>query len=97
MAGARGSDGLLPALLGFSLGHGGRRVLLPIVFGGAGLLPGVLAQQGRHATCGAIDAELPHFVDQLAIDHRGRHELRCRGQLPRGRGEGPLGEEMRGS
>jgi tight adherence protein C len=55
-------------LAGLSLAEGGRRIVLGIVFAGvAGYLPGFLLSRAASRRAAAIDAELPHFVDQLAI------------------------------
>jgi tight adherence protein C len=59
---------ILGLLAGFTLADGGRRVVLAIFFAGAaGYLPGFLLSRAASRRAAAVDAELPHFVDQLAI------------------------------
>ena len=59
---------ILGMLAGFTLADGGRRIVLGIVLAGAaGYLPGFLLSRAASRRAATIDAELPHFVDQLAI------------------------------
>jgi tight adherence protein C len=53
---------------GFVMGNGGRGIVLALLFGAAGVyLPGLLLKKAATNRADRIDAELPHFVDQLAI------------------------------
>jgi tight adherence protein C len=55
-------------LVGFTLADGGRRIVLALVLGAAGVyLPGFFLKKAATRRAERIDAELPHFVDQLAI------------------------------
>jgi tight adherence protein C len=55
-------------LAGFTLAHGAGRILLALIFGAAGILvPGFLLSRAATRRAERIDAELPHFIDQLAI------------------------------
>ena len=59
---------IVGVLAGFVLAPGGRGIVLGIVFAGAaGYLPGFFLSRAASRRAAAIDAELPHFVDQLAI------------------------------
>jgi tight adherence protein C len=59
---------ILGLLAGFTLADGGRRIVLGIVLAGiAGYLPGFFLSKAASRRAATIDAELPHFVDQLAI------------------------------
>lgn len=59
---------ILGVLAGLSLADGGRRVVLAIVFAAAAsYLPGFFLSRAASRRADRIDAELPHFVDQLAI------------------------------
>jgi tight adherence protein C len=82
--------------LGFVIGHGAGRVLLPIVFGAAGvLLPGFLLSKAAARRAERIDAELPHFVDQLALIIEAGMSFDAAVTYLADVGEGPLAEEMR--
>jgi tight adherence protein C len=53
--------------VGFVMGNGGRGLVLALFFGAAAVyLPGFLLKKATNRA-DRIDAELPHFVDQLAI------------------------------
>jgi len=53
---------------GFTLAHGGHRVLLALALGAAGAyLPGFVLKRAATNRTERIDADLPHFLDQLAI------------------------------
>jgi tight adherence protein C len=55
-------------LAGFAVGNGGRGIVLALFFGAAlAYLPGFLLKKAASNRADRIDAELPHFVDQLAI------------------------------
>jgi tight adherence protein C len=59
---------VLGVLAGFTLADGGRQIALAIVFAAAGIyLPAFLLSKAAARRADQIDAELPHFVDQLAI------------------------------
>jgi tight adherence protein C len=58
----------LGLLAGFAIGDGAGRVLLAVAFAGVGIVvPGFLLSKAASRRAERIDAELPHFVDQLAI------------------------------
>jgi tight adherence protein C len=58
----------LGIFVGFALGNGGRGIVLALSFGAAGVyIPGFLLKRAASSRVDRIDAELPHFVDQLAI------------------------------
>jgi len=53
---------------GFAIGSGGRGLVFALLFGAAGVfLPGFLLKKAATNRAERIDAELPHFVDQIAI------------------------------
>jgi tight adherence protein C len=55
-------------IAGFALGNGGRGIVLALFFGAACVyLPGFLLKKAATNRADEIDAELPNFVDQLAI------------------------------
>ena len=55
-------------IAGFVMGNGGRGIVLALFFGSACVyLPGFLLKRAATNRADRIDAELPHFVDQLAI------------------------------
>jgi tight adherence protein C len=55
-------------LLGFTLAEGGRRIVLALFFGAAAVyLPGFFLKKAATSRADRIDADMPHFVDQLAI------------------------------
>jgi tight adherence protein C len=59
---------VLGLLAGVTLAHGAGRILLGIAFAAAGIfVPGFLLSKAATRRSERIDAELPHFVDQLAI------------------------------
>jgi tight adherence protein C len=58
----------LGVLAGFTFAHGAGRILLALVFASAGVfLPGFLLSRAATRRAERINAQLPHFVDQLAI------------------------------
>ena len=82
-------------LAGFSLGHGVQKIVLAGLFGFAGLyLPAFFLKRAASSRADRIDAELPNFVDQLAIaieagmsfDAALNHLIEAH--------DGPLGEEI---
>jgi tight adherence protein C len=59
---------VLGVLAGFTLEDGARQIVLAIVFAAAGIyLPAFLLSKAAARRADQIDAELPYFVDQLAI------------------------------
>ena len=93
--GARVALPIAGLLAGFALADGPRRFLLAIVFAVAAIyLPSFILKKAATARADRIDAELPHFVDQLAIaieagmsfDAAISHLLEAH--------DGPLAEEM---
>jgi tight adherence protein C len=55
-------------VVGFAIGSGGGRILLALLFGAAAVyLPAFLLKRAASNRADRIDAELPHFLDQLAI------------------------------
>ena len=81
---------------GFTLAHGAGRLLMPIAFGAAAIyIPTFLISKAAARRTEQIDADLPHFVDQLAIaveagmtfDAALSHLLEA--------SDGPLADEMR--
>src|SRR3954452_19088421 len=58
----------LGLLAGLTLAHGAGRILLASAFAAAGIyVPNFLISRGGGRRSQRIDADLPHFVDQLAI------------------------------
>jgi tight adherence protein C len=58
----------LGLLAGFTFAHGAGRFLLAITFAATGIfLPGFLLSKAATRRADRINAQLPHFVDQLAI------------------------------
>jgi len=87
---------LLGLLMGFSLAEGARKILFALFFGFVGLyMPSFLLKKRATSRAERIDAELPNFVDQLAIaieagmsfDAALNHLIEAH--------DGPLGDEMR--
>jgi tight adherence protein C len=59
---------VLGALVGFTLADGGRKIVLALVFGLAGvIIPRFLLSKAAARRADTIDGQMPHFVDQLAI------------------------------
>jgi tight adherence protein C len=81
---------------GFLIGHGVGRILLGLVFGAAGvLLPRFFLSKAAARRAERIDAELPHFVDQLALIIEAGMGFDAAVTYLADVSEGPLGEEMR--
>jgi tight adherence protein C len=86
----------LGLLLGFALGHGPGRILLPLAFAAAGIfVPGFLLSRAATRRAGRIDAELPHFVDQLAIAVEAGMGFDAALTYLVDAGNGPLEDEMK--
>jgi len=87
---------LLLFLLGFVVAHGAGRFLLGLVFAAAGiLLPRFLLGKAASRRADTIDAELPHFVDQLALIIEAGMGFDAAVTYLAEVNEGPLAEEMR--
>jgi tight adherence protein C len=86
----------LGLLLGFALGHGAGRILLPLAFAAAAIfVPGFLLSRAATRRAERIDAELPHFVDQLAIAVEAGMGFDAALTYLADAGNGPLEDEMR--
>jgi tight adherence protein C len=58
----------LALFIGFTMADGVRRIVLALVFGAAAVyLPGFFLKKAATSRADRIDADMPHFVDQLAI------------------------------
>ena len=87
---------ILGLLAGFTLAHGIGRVLLGLVLAAGGiLLPGFLLSKAASRRAERIDAELPHFVDQLAIAIEAGMGFDAALTYLADASDGPLEEEMR--
>jgi tight adherence protein C len=83
-------------LFGLTFAHGVGRVLLAIVFGAAGIiLPGFFVSKAASRRAARIDAELPHFVDQLALVIEAGMSFDAAVSYLAEAHDGPLAEEMR--
>jgi tight adherence protein C len=92
-----GRVGLMIAgvLAGFMLVDGGRRIVLAIAFAAAaGYLPGFFLSRAATRRAGKIDAELPHFVDQLAIAIEAGMSFDAAVSYLADASEGPLADEL---
>jgi tight adherence protein C len=86
---------ILGLLAGLSLADGGRRIVLGVVFAGAaGYLTGFLLSRAASRRAAAIDAELPHFVDQLAIAIEAGMSFDAAISYLADASDGPLAEEL---
>jgi tight adherence protein C len=86
----------LGILAGFTFAHGAGRLLLGLVFAAAGILvPGFLLSRAATRRAGRINAQLPHFVDQLAIAIEAGMGFDAALTYLADAGDGPLEEEMR--
>ena len=82
-------------LAGFTLVDGGRRIVLGLVFAAAGMyLPAFLLSKAAARRSDRIDAELPHFVDQLAIAIEAGMSFDAALSYLVDASEGPLSEEI---
>jgi tight adherence protein C len=86
----------LGLLAGLTLAHGAGRILLAISFGAAGIyLPSFLVSKAATRRSQRIDADLPHFVDQLAIAVEAGMGFDAALSYLLEASEGPLADEMR--
>jgi len=82
--------------VGFTLAHGVGRVLVGLFFAAAGiLLPGFLLSKAASRRADQIDAELPHFVDQLALVIEAGMSFDSAVTYLADVNEGPLADEMK--
>jgi tight adherence protein C len=85
----------LGLLAGFALAHGVGRILLGLGFAAGGIvLPGFLLSKAASRRAERIDAELPHFVDQLALVIEAGMSFDAALTYLANVNEGPLAEEM---
>jgi tight adherence protein C len=81
---------------GFLAAHGAGRILLPLCFGAAGIiLPGFVLSKAATRRSERIDAELPHFADQLAIAIEAGMSFDSSVSYLADASTGPLAEEMK--
>ncbi len=81
---------------GFALAHGVGRVLLGLVLAAGGIiLPGFLLSKAAARRAEQIDAELPHFVDQLALAIEAGMSFDAALTFVADANDGPLADEMR--
>jgi len=86
----------LGLLAGFTFAHGAGRVLVAIAFAALGIyLPGFLLSKAAARRAERINAELPHFVDQLAIAIAAGMSFDAALSYLVDAGDGPLEDEMR--
>ena len=87
---------VLGLLAGLTLAHGGGRILLAISFGAAGIyIPNFLVSKRATRRSQRIDAELPHFVDQLEIAVEAGMAFDAALSYLLEASDGPLADEMR--
>jgi tight adherence protein C len=81
---------------GFALAHGVGRLLLGLVFAAGGIfLPGFLLSKAASRRAEQIDAELPHFVDQLGLVIEAGMSFDAAVTYLADVSDGPLAEEMK--
>jgi tight adherence protein C len=86
---------IMGALAGFTLAGGGRGIVLGVVLAGmAGYLPGFLLSRAASRRAAAIDSELPHFVDQLAIAIEAGMSFDAAVSYLADASDGPLADEL---
>jgi tight adherence protein C len=86
----------LGLLAGLTLAHGAGRILLAISFGAAGIyIPNFLVSKAAARRSQRVDADLPHFVDQLAIAVEAGMAFDAALSYLLEASEGPLADEMR--
>jgi tight adherence protein C len=87
---------ILGLLAGLTLAHGAGRILLAISFAAAGMyVPTFLISKAAARRSQRVDADLPHFVDQLAIAVEAGMSFDAALSYLLEASEGPLAEEMR--
>jgi tight adherence protein C len=87
---------LVGLFVGVTFGHGAGRLLLPLAFAaGAIYLPSFFVSKAAAHRTQRIDAELPHFVDQLAIAIEAGMTFDAALSYLVDASEGPLVDEMR--
>jgi tight adherence protein C len=83
-------------LAGLTLAHGAGRILLAITLAAAGIfVPNFLVSKAATRRSQRIDAELPHFVDQLAIAVEAGMSFDAALSYLLEASDGPLADEMR--
>lgn len=86
----------LGLLAGLTLAHGAGRILLASAFAAAGIyVPNFLISRAAARRSQRIDADLPHFVDQLAIAVEAGMSFDAALSYLLEASEGPLADEMR--
>ena len=86
----------LGLLAGFTLASGGKRIVLALFFAGAAIyLPTFLLRRAASRRAERISAELPHFIDQLAIAVEAGMAFDAAAGYLCEAGGGPLADEMR--
>ena len=86
----------LGLVFGFALASGGKRIVLALVFAGAAIyVPSFLLRKAAARRAERINAELPHFVDQLAIAVEAGMAFDAAAGCLCDAGDGPLVEEVR--
>lgn len=86
----------LGLFFGFALASGGKKIVLALVFAAAAIyLPTFLLRKAASRRAERINAELPHFVDQLAIAVEAGMAFDAAAGYLCDAGRGPLVEEMR--
>jgi tight adherence protein C len=86
----------LGLVAGFAMGHGAGRILLPVAFAAVGIfVPGFLLSRAASRRAENVNAELPHFVDQLAIAIEAGMSFDAAVNYLVDASEGPLQEEMK--
>jgi tight adherence protein C len=86
----------LGIVAGFAMGNGARGIVLALFFGAAAVyLPGFLLSKAATSRADRIDAELPHFVDQLAIAIEAGMSFDAALSYLIDASDGPLTEELR--
>ena len=83
-------------LAGLTLAHGAGRILLAVSFAAAGIyVPSFLVSKAAARRSQRIDADLPHFVDQLAIAVEAGMGFDAALSYLLEASDGPLADEMR--
>jgi tight adherence protein C len=87
---------VLGLLAGFTFAHGAGRILLAVAFAAAAVyIPGFLLSKAAARRAERINAELPHFVDQLAIAIEAGMSFDAALSYLVDANDGPLEDEMR--